>query len=299
MTLEQVRREYAREVCRTADPPSQALEDAFSRVPRERFMNPGPWRILTTQAITAALSQPEQPVDMKRVYELTPDARPEHLYADVLVSIDDARQLNNGQPSGQARWISAVEPKRGESVLHIGCGTGYYAAIFADMVGESGRVVALEVDPELAARAQHNLAPWPQVRVEHADGSELHDTFDVIYVNAGATHARREWLAAMRPGARLFLPLTMHVPRLAGEHGVGAALVITAARGAAWPARMVSPVGIFDCTGARDQAAEAQLREVLTPDVASRIAAVSVDAHERGDRCLVHVDGFCLQAKAA
>lgn len=299
MTLEQVRREYAREVCRTADPPSQALEDAFSRVPRERFMNPGPWRILTSQAIVTALSQPQQPVDMKTFYELTPDARPEHLYADVLVSIDDARQLNNGQPSSQARWISSVEAKRGDSVLHIGCGTGYYAAIFADMVGDGGRVVALEVDPELAARARKNLAPWPQARVEHADASELHEAFDVIYVNAGATHARREWLAAMKPGARLFLPLTMHVPQLAGEHGVGAALVITAAPGATWPARIVSPVGIFDCTGARDAAAEAQLREVLKPEVANRIAAVSVSAHERDERCLVHVDGFCLQAKAA
>ena len=70
MTLEQVRREYAREVCRTADPPNEALEAAFSRVPRERFMNPGPWRILTTQAIVAALSQAERPV-----YQTTPDAR--------------------------------------------------------------------------------------------------------------------------------------------------------------------------------------------------------------------------------
>ena len=105
----------------------------------------------------------------------------------------------------RAHQLALVEhAQRGDSVLHIGCGTGYYAAIFAEVVGEGGRVVALEVDPELARRAQRNLAPWPQVRVENADASELHDdAFDVIYVNAGATHARREWLAAMYPH-RLF-----------------------------------------------------------------------------------------------
>jgi protein-L-isoaspartate(D-aspartate) O-methyltransferase len=47
---------------------------------------------------------------------------------------------------------------RGDHVVHVGAGTGYYSAILAEMVGRTGRVTAIEIDPLLAARAKENLA---------------------------------------------------------------------------------------------------------------------------------------------
>ncbi|MFH0902085.1 MAG: hypothetical protein V2A73_15755 [Pseudomonadota bacterium] len=59
--------------------------------------------------------------------------------------------------------------------------------------------------------------------------------------------------------------------------------------------RIVSPVGIFDCVGARDESVEAQLRVLLPPEAASRIHALVTTPHPRDGECLVHRDGFCLQ----
>jgi protein-L-isoaspartate(D-aspartate) O-methyltransferase len=278
--IDAVRRTYAEAVCAKAGVPPGPLMDAFARVPRERFLGPGPWQIVRF------------PLDPAVPYRTTPDAGFAHIYEDVLVAIDPARQLNNGQPSGHARWIAAASPRAGESVLHIGCGTGYYTAIFADIVGPSGRVTALEIDAELARGARANLSGWPQVRVEAGDGGEPAGSYDVIYVNAGATHARKGWLHALAESGRLVLPLTAHVSM--SPHGVGF-VVCTEGRGHPWPARIVSPVGIYDCSGARDGEAESQISRLMSQGLAERIRAVSIEPHERGDECLVHVEGFCLR----
>ena len=197
MDATELRRTYAEKIRDLAGTHSAALTRAFAAVPRERFLGPRPWRLLHPGP--------------KLGYQEAPDARLEHIYDDVLVAIDPARHLNNGQPSAHAKWIEAAGPQPGQSVLHIGCGTGYYTAILAELVGPAGRVVAVEIDSGLAERARACLAPWPQVRVETGDGSRPQGPHDVIYVNAGATHARREWLAALLPGGRLLLPLTAHL----------------------------------------------------------------------------------------
>ena len=280
MNLSEIRRRYAESLCATVGVTAGALMDAFARVPRERFLDAGPWRV----------AQPLNPADP---YQMTPDARPEQIYADVAIAVDPERKLNNGQPSTHARWIAAVEPRVGETMLQVGCGTGYYSAILAELVGSSGRVDAIEVDPDLARRATGCLAPWPQVRVEVGDGAEPAGSYDVIYVNAGATHARKGWLSALAPSGRMLLPLTIHVPMF--PHVVGF-VVCLERQGARWPARVVSPVGIYDCVGARDNETEAQLRRILSEGAAGRVRAVSVEPHARADGCLVHRNGFCLRS---
>jgi hypothetical protein len=62
-----------------------------------------------------------------------------------------------------------------------------------------------------------------------------------------------------------------------------------------WPVRVVASVGICDCAGARDPTAEAQLRKFLSPDAPARIHVLSIEPHIKGDQCMVHLDGFCLQ----
>jgi hypothetical protein len=62
-----------------------------------------------------------------------------------------------------------------------------------------------------------------------------------------------------------------------------------------WPVRVVGGVGIYDCAGARDPMAESQLVKFLKPDDAAKIQILSFEPHLKGDRCLVHLEGFCLQ----
>ena len=115
---------------------------AFTQVPRERYLGPGPWKIFKFPA-----------------YQTTTDADPKHLYHDVLVAIDPVRFLNNGQPSFLAFLIDALDLQEGEHVVHIGCGTGYYTAILAEIVGSTGRVTAIEIDAELVLPALAITSP--------------------------------------------------------------------------------------------------------------------------------------------
>jgi protein-L-isoaspartate(D-aspartate) O-methyltransferase len=58
-------------------------------------------------------------------YTETNDSDPRHLYHNVPVALDPARDLNNGQPAALARWIEALNLKSGQRVYHLGCGVGY------------------------------------------------------------------------------------------------------------------------------------------------------------------------------
>src|SRR5271170_991959 len=133
------RQAYAAEVTRRVGDPR--IEAAFAAVRREDFAGPPPWRI-----------------GSGGLFGLTSSDDPARLYEDVLVAIDAERGINNGQPSLHAQSIDALGLKEGETVLQIGAGAGYYTAILAELAGPTGRVIAYEIAPDIAARAAANLA---------------------------------------------------------------------------------------------------------------------------------------------
>ena len=218
----------------TADSADHArLIDAFSAVPREDFVGPPPWQV---SGEGAGL--------------WTSEDEPEHLYRDVLVSLAHERGINNGQPSLHAMCLAALALQSGETVLHVGAGTGFYSAVIAELVGPQGTVHAYEIETDLAQAAQRNLASWAQVQVhaESATDGAL-PAADAVYVNAGATRPHPAWLDALRDGGRLCFPLT-------GAGGHGGMLLVTR-RAGAWAARFIASVSFIGCAGARDDA-EAQ-----------------------------------------
>ncbi len=164
MTLDDHRRFYAEEIEQVANLVSPALVEAFARVPRERFLGPPPWQFASAEIRALAAAGLIQVS-----YRTTSD--PRHLYHNVVVVLDAAKDINNGQPSALAGWINALDLKSGDRVYHLGCGVGYYTAIMAEMVGPGGSVVAIDAQPELAARAREKLAGYPQAAVHAADGA--------------------------------------------------------------------------------------------------------------------------------
>ena len=72
-----------------------------------------------------------------------------------------------------------------------------------------GRVVGIEIDEQLAARAAVNLArtAWAEIRNGDASGP-LDHSYDVMLVNAGVTHPLDTWLDAFSPKGRIVLPRT-------------------------------------------------------------------------------------------
>ncbi|HMK81877.1 MAG TPA: methyltransferase domain-containing protein [Xanthobacteraceae bacterium] len=239
-----IRRWFAEDLrLRTPVTRNLAVIEAFATVPRERLLGgPGPWQVISYNRI-------EQPFT-------TPDAAPHWVYHDVLVAIDPARGLNNGAPSFWAHNLDHLDLTRGERVLQVGAGTGYYSAILAELVGPQGRVVASEHDAELAERARANLAPWPQVEVVPGDG-RTHDPGDVdaVVAFAGSTHPAQLWLDRLAEGGRLLIPLT-------GENRWGF-MLRAIRRGEAFEAASIGWVGIYPCAGGRDDDAATRLSAAL------------------------------------
>ena len=62
------------------------------------------------------------------------------------------------QPAMVAAMLEQLRPPEGGSVLEIGAGTGYNAALLSALVGASGRVVSIDIDPEVAEEARGHLA---------------------------------------------------------------------------------------------------------------------------------------------
>jgi protein-L-isoaspartate(D-aspartate) O-methyltransferase len=84
-----------------------------------------------------------------------------------------------------------LELRRGDRVLHIGCGLGYYTAIIATVIAPHGEVIGVELDAALASRAAANLTSVKRVNVLAGDGCQFDPgPVDAILVNAGATHPR-------------------------------------------------------------------------------------------------------------
>lgn len=227
----------------------------------------------------------------------TETSDPRDLYHNILVALDAARNVNNGQPTALARWIDALDLKAGERVFHLGCGAGYYTAILAEVVGPGGRVVASEVDPGLAARAHENLAGYPQVVLHAADGA-LVDTgeCDAMLINAGVTHPHARWLDALSEGGRLVLPLTSAMPQ-APEVGRGAMMKVGRA-GEGFSAEMVTYVGIFSCTSVRDAEMNGLIGKALAEGAMAKVRSLRRDAHEQTDSCVVHGDAVCWSSLA-
>jgi protein-L-isoaspartate(D-aspartate) O-methyltransferase len=189
--MEDSRRFYAEEIRLVGNVKSRAVVEAFAQVPREKFLGPPPWQIPVFDHRTLS----PLGMDFKPTYSLTSD--PQDLYHNILIGLDVAKGLNNGQPSALAYWIDALELKPGERVYHLGCGVGYYTAIIAEVVGSNGRVVGTEVHAELGERAMENLTKYPNVKVEISEADHApYDPgeCDAIFINAGMTHPLLMWL---------------------------------------------------------------------------------------------------------
>ena len=139
---------YAAYVTASTGVTDPRIVKAFASVPREDFLGPGPWH-----------------VNVDEGYILTPSADPALVYQDIVIGLAPERNINNGEPSLHARMLDAVSPKEGDRVLQVGCGSGYYTALLSELVGASGRVVAMEVDPEMAAWAARALVNRANVEV--------------------------------------------------------------------------------------------------------------------------------------
>jgi protein-L-isoaspartate(D-aspartate) O-methyltransferase len=123
--------------------------------------------------------------------------------------VDTEVPLPNGQamlePKVEARLLQELAVHKHESVLEVGAGSGYMAALLGH---KARQVVTMEINAELAAFARANLerAGAMNVSVRHADGSRgLADEgpFDVILLSGSVADVPPQLLAQLKVGGRL------------------------------------------------------------------------------------------------
>lgn len=202
-----LRGRYAASVTASLGSAGAPVRAAFAAVPREDFLGPPPWHVLSFGASQTLAPMPGDTVNLADIY------------ADVLVRLDAAKFINNGSPSLHAHMLHLLGVAPGEHVLHVGAGTGYYTAILAELVGAGGHVTAVEFDAGLAASAHDNLRPWPQATVVRGDGADFPtETVHRIYVNFALACPAEAWLDRLAIGGVLLFPLGAPDPDAQDAH---------------------------------------------------------------------------------
>ncbi len=128
-------------------------------------------------------------------------------YADSPLPIGYGQTIS--QPYIVALMTEALDVEADDVVLEIGTGSGYQAAVLAQLVAQ---VYTIEIVGALADQARERLAAlgYDNVEVRHADGYfgwEEHAPFDAIIVTAAPDHVPPPLQAQLADGGRLVIPV--------------------------------------------------------------------------------------------
>lgn len=128
-------------------------------------------------------------------------------YADRPLPIGHGQTIS--QPYIVAFMTEIVQPDETMRALEIGAGSGYQAAVLAEIVQE---VYTIEIVPELAIWAEERLklAGYENARVKHGDGYygwEEHAPFDIIVITAAAPYIPPPLIEQLKDGGRMIIPV--------------------------------------------------------------------------------------------
>ncbi|MCS7098858.1 MAG: protein-L-isoaspartate(D-aspartate) O-methyltransferase [Sulfolobales archaeon] len=176
--FEEERRRVVRSLIAEGYLRTQAVVDAMLRVPREEFVLP----------------------EYRRFS-----------YYDTPLPIGCGQTIS--APHMVATMTEKLEPRPGQRVLEVGTGSGYQAAILAEVVGPRGHVWTIERIPQLAEYALNNLRRTKyldRVTVVVGDGSEGYPPaapYDRVIVTAAAPDIPKPLVDQLEDGGRLVIPV--------------------------------------------------------------------------------------------
>jgi protein-L-isoaspartate(D-aspartate) O-methyltransferase len=166
-------------------------------------------RMVAEQIEARGIRDPRVLAALRRVprHRFVPEAQRASAYEDRALPIAAGQTIS--QPLIVALMSELAAVSRGERVLEVGTGSGYQAAVLAEL---GARVYSIEIVPELAASARAALAAcgYERVHVSTGDGYRglpERAPFDAILVTAAPDHVPQPLVDQLAVGGRLVIPV--------------------------------------------------------------------------------------------
>lgn len=131
----------------------------------------------------------------------------DYAYQDSPLPIESGQTIS--QPYIVALTIYAAGIRPGAKVLEVGAGSGYAAAVIGQIADE---VIAVERHRELVELAQLRMRRlgYSNVQIVEGDGTlgwPKEAPFDAIVAAASGSHVPQSWIAQLKPGGRIVMPI--------------------------------------------------------------------------------------------
>jgi protein-L-isoaspartate(D-aspartate) O-methyltransferase len=166
-------------------------------------------RMVRDQVEARGVRDPRVLAAMRKVprHELVPESERDRAYDDRPLPIGESQTIS--QPYVVAAMTEALALKGDERVLEVGTGSGYQAAVLAELCQQ---VYSIEIVPALAERARKDLARlgYANVEVRQGDGWRgwpEHAPYDAIVVTAAPPEVPPELIEQLAVGGRLVIPV--------------------------------------------------------------------------------------------
>jgi protein-L-isoaspartate(D-aspartate) O-methyltransferase len=174
---EQERQRLVKNLTREGYIKTESVKQAFLTIPRETFLS---------------------------------DSLKNYAYVDIPLEIGQDQTIS--APHMVAIMCESLDIKDGQKILEIGTGSGYHAAIVAQLVGKTGLVYTIERFESLAKKAKENLKQigCTNVIVEVGDGScglPLYQPYDRIYVTCAAPNLPQPLIDQLQDSGKLLVPV--------------------------------------------------------------------------------------------
>ncbi|MEM2445013.1 MAG: protein-L-isoaspartate O-methyltransferase [Sulfolobales archaeon] len=174
-------------------------------VDRERLINElVSIGVLKSEKVIKAISK------VPRELFIPPELR-KYAYLDTPLPIGFGQTIS--APHMVALMTELLDVQVGDKVLEVGTGSGYQAAVLAELVGDEGHVYTVEIIKELVEFARNNLMRSgyiSRVTLVYGDGSigyEGASPYDKIVVTAAAPDIPQPLIKQLKPGGRLVIPV--------------------------------------------------------------------------------------------
>lgn len=179
-----------------ATPSSDPFVTARMQMVREQLKE----RDITNPRVTTVLGKIAR-------HKFVPDEWQKKSYADQPLPIGYGQTIS--QPYIVAFMTQMMDPKPTDRVLEVGTGSGYQAAILAELVAH---VYTIEIIAQLAEKAERRLKElgYKNISFRTGDGYlgwKEAAPFDAIMVTAGADHVPQPLIEQLRPGGKIMIPV--------------------------------------------------------------------------------------------